>query len=324
MRNAIFTLTAVILLVLGCCTTTEVKAQQDAQYSMYMFNGLAVNPAYAGSRDRLALLALYRHQWTGLKGAPKTFLALAHAPLLNDRIGLGLSVASDNIGVLNLVTISGNYAYRLPLGKGNMKGRLCFGLNTTVNYYNNRLSESQLRDAADPLFANDLKVTNLNFGAGAYYYNDHFYVGVSMPHFLNGNLNQSFELAGTDSSLARQWRHMFITVGGIVKLNDNVKFKPSMLFKHVKDRDLQGDFNASFLIKESLWLGASFRTTIKEPVAVVGMIEYDFAKNFRLGYAYDYNFQQIAQYQSGSHEIMVSYEFGKKETYLTPRKMSYF
>jgi type IX secretion system PorP/SprF family membrane protein len=298
--------------------------QQDAQYSMYMFNGLSVNPAYAGSRDRLALLALYRHQWTGIKGAPKTFVALAHAPLLNDRIGLGLSIASDNIGVLNLITVSGNYAYRLPVGKGKLKGRLAFGLSTSVNYYSNRLTESVHNDAGDPIFAEDRRLTNLNFGAGVYYYNDRFYAGVSLPHILNGNLNESFSLAGADTAIARQYRHIFGTLGGIIDLGTSVKFKPSILLKYVSNAPFQGDINASFLFKEALWIGASFRTSTKEPVAVIGMIEYDFAKNLRLGYAYDHNFQEIGQYESGSHEIMVSYEFGKTDRYLTPRRMSYF
>lgn len=312
-----------IALMLAGGFANKAYAQQDPEYSMYMFNGMSVNPAYAGARDRLAILALYRNQWTGIKGAPQTFTAAAHAPLLNDRIGLGLSITSDNLGVLNMVNVTGNYAYRLPVGKGKLKGRLCFGLSTSVDYYKNRLTESVLIDNSDPSFAQNAKATQLNFGAGAYYYNDRFYVGVSMPHFLNGSLDKSINYSGTQLT-ARQYRHLFVTAGGVVDVTKNVKFKPSVMFKFVDHAPLQMDVNASFLLKEALWVGASFRTSYNEPTALVGMIEYMFAKSFRVGYAYDYTFTQIGQYQSGSHEIMLSYEFGKVDKYLTPRKMSYF
>ena len=316
------------LLIVGCAlliidsSLNKALAQQDPEYSMYMFNGLAVNPAYAGSRERPVITALYRQQWAGIKGAPKTFSLTGHAPLLNDRIGIGASVTSDNIGVLNMVNATADFAYRLPVGKNKWKGRLCFGLSASVDHFSNRLSESVLVDNSDPAFALNVKASSMNFGAGAYYYTDHIYVGASMPHLLNGSMvnNMQYE----SKVLAHQYRHIFITVGGMVTVSKNVKFKPSILLKEIPKYPVQLDVNASFLFKEALWLGASFRTTYNQPVAVIAMVEYMFAHQFRLGYAYDYTFTKIGQYQSGSHEIMISYEFGKVDKYLNPRKMSYF
>ena len=322
-RNLTLFVVAVALLAIDSMVN-KAYAQQDPQYSMYMFNGLSVNPAYAGSRERLAILAVYRDQWTGFKGAPRTFTAAAHSPLLNDRIGLGLAVTSDNIGVENAVNITASFAYRLPVGKGKLKGRLCFGISAAMDYDKQRLTESEIITPGDPAFSQNVSTVNPNFGAGVYYYNDRFYLGLSAPHFLNTSLDKNAQLDGTSSSLAHEYRHVFGSAGGMVNVSENVKFKPSIQVKYVQASPVSVDFNASFLFKEALWVGISYRTTYNEPTAVVGMIEYMFAKSFRLGYAYDYTLTQIGQYSSGSHEILLSYEFGKVDKYLTPRKMSYF
>lgn len=324
MKKFLFYLTAFVVLILGI-GVQEATAQQDAQYSMYMFNGLAVNPAYAGSRERPVVMALYRHQWAGFgDGVPRTAVLAAHSPLMNDRIGLGLSVASDNIGVTNMTNVTASYAYRLPVGKDKWAGKLCFGMNAQFNNYRHRWSEINTITGGDASFTNNSQnVFSPNFGAGIYYYNDKFYIGASVPHMLNASTRQNVQLAGTDLT-ARMYRHYFITGGAIVKLNENLKLRPSVLFKYVDNTPFQGDYNVSLLIKETLWLGASFRSSFQEPAAVLGMIEYMFVKGLRLGYAYDHTFTAIGAYQSGSHEIMLSYEFGKKDKYLSPRRMSYF
>jgi type IX secretion system PorP/SprF family membrane protein len=144
-----------------------------------------------------------------------------------------------------------------------------------------------------------------------------------LPHILNESLNKSLDYKA-QQDVARQYRHIFVTVGGIAKVSKNVKFKPSVMVKYVAHAPVQMDFNASFLFKEQLWVGASFRTSYNQPVAAVGMVEYMFAKCFRIGYAYDYTFTNIGKYTSGSHEIMLGYEFGKLSKYTTPRYMDYF
>jgi type IX secretion system PorP/SprF family membrane protein len=310
-------------------TFTDIFAQQDAQYSMYMFNMLPLNPGYTGSRERLSIVALYRHQWSGIEGAPKTFSLSAHAPLLNDRLGIGGYIASDNIGVTNLVTMSLNYAYRIKFKKGS---KLAIGMNVTMNTYRQRLSELSLNDIEDPSFAgsNNLTAWSPNFGYGLYYYSEKFYAGVSVPHLLNANLNSSFQFDGTDNNVARQYKHYFASTGVVIGAGEFLKIKPSVMFKYVKNSPSSLDANLGFLLKDALWLGASYRMGWGKASAgfgsdaVVGMIEYDFLDNFRIGYAYDFTLSQLNNYTSGSHEIMLGYEFGKKETYLTPRRMSYF
>lgn len=314
MRSKIITILLISITIFGI--DQKASAQQDAMYSMYMFNGLAVNPAYAGSRERASITALYRHQWTGLEGAPKTFVISGHAPLLNDKIGLGASISSDNISIFHLISVNLDYAYRIRI----RKGKLALGVNVTLNNHRARWNDLTLNDQNDAAFADNKKsVINPNFGFGAYYYSDRFYVGASVPHLLNSSLDKNFKLEGTEA-VARQWRHYFFTAGVMINFGRNVKFKPSVLFKYVQNAPFQADINAAILLKEALWIGASYRTGD----AVVVMIEYMFAKNFRAGYAYDITLTDLRKYSSGTHEVMIGYEFGKKEAYLTPRRMSYF
>lgn len=310
-------LSAVVCLSSLLSVHTPAKAQQDAMYSMYMFNGLAINPAYAGSRERTTVMALYRHQWTGLAGAPKTAVLSGHAPLANENIGLGMSLVSDNHSIFNTITLTGNYAYRFQFKN---RSRLALGLNVTLNNFRANWSELILSDVTDAVFTSAKKnVISPNFGAGIYYYSEKFYAGFSVPHFLNMSLGDHFKAEGTDM-VARQWKHYFYTMGAVFNLGENVKFKPSVLCKYVKNAPFQADINAAFLFKEALWVGASYRTGD----AVVLMTEYNFSKGIRIGYAYDITLSELNDYSSGTHEIMIAYEFMKKETYLSPRRMSYF
>lgn len=310
------------MFLLSTCT---LFAQQDAQYSMYMFNGLAINPAYAGSRGRPAITALYRHQWAGIAGAPKTFTASGHAPLLNDRIGVGASISSDNIGVTNLINFTADFAYRIKF-KNNSK--LSVGMSAVLNNFRQRFSEITTTDENDPNFAQNISSLSPNFGAGLYYYSERFYFGASIPHLLNANLNDDFKIEGT-SKVARQFRHYFVTTGYVFDITKDVKMKPSVLFKYVNNAPSSFDANLGFLLKEALWLGASYRFGVGSGTnfgsdAVVGMIEYNFIKGLRVGYAYDFTVSKLSNYTNGSHEILLSYEFARKETYLTPRRMTYF
>lgn len=297
----------------------ELRAQQDAQYSMYMFNGLALNPAYAGSRGVLSAMALYRHQWTGLEGAPKTFVANVHSPLMDKKMGLGLSVASDNIGLVNMINITGNYAYRL-LFKDKHHSKLAFGINVTINNFRGKWSQASLQNRDDPTFNANSSLWNPNFGFGVYYSTDHWFAGMSVPHLLNNSLSREGVHLEGNNKVARQYKHYFFTGGGIINLTDNVKMRPSFLFKYVQNAKLSTDLNLGFLFKEVFWVAASYRIGD----AVIGMIEYDINDIIRIGYAYDYTITRLTNYTSGSHEIMIGYEMRKKKTHLTPRRMSYF
>jgi len=308
---------AFALVVMACMLSFASYAQQDPMYSMYMFNGLSVNPAYAGSRERPTALALYRHQWAGFEGAPKTAVLTGHSPLLNNKIGIGGGIVSDNISVFNNIRIQTSYAYRIKFKK---HGRLAIGMSVELNNYRARWSDLTLNDYNDQAFTSSKEsIISPNFGAGVYYYTDRFYLGASIPHFLNSGLRDDFTVEGTDM-IARQWKHYFYTMGAVFDLGKSVKLKPSLLFKYVRNAPFEADINAAILVKEAFWLGAGYRTGD----AVVFMTEYFFTKGIRIGYAYDYTVSELNDYNSGTHEIMVGYEFIHKFTYLTPRRMSYF
>lgn len=310
-------LTIAILGLLLFGGVLELKAQQDAQYSMYMFNGLAINPAYAGSRGVLAATALYRHQWSGLEGAPKTGIVNVHAPLMMDKMGVGLSIASDNIGLVNMINVTANYAYRLKFKDGS---NLAMGVNFGIQNYRGRWSEASLQTIDDPSFSANSSLWNPNFGFGVYYTAEHWFVGAAVPQLLNNSLSkQGVELEGSEN-IARQYKHYFFTGGAIFDISENVKIKPSFLFKYVNNAPLSTDINLGFLFKEVFWLAASYRIGD----AIIGMVEYDINDMIRIGYAYDYTLSDLNDYSSGSHEIMLGFELRKKQTHLTPRRMSYF
>lgn len=309
------------LFIISCFTvffTIPSNAQQDPEYSMYMFNGLSINPAYAGSREQVSLTALYRHQWAGIDGAPRTLSVNGHAPLLNDRLAVGMSIVNDRIGVTNMTHLNGAYAYRLPTDIG----KLSFGIQAGVSHFNSRWSDLVVNDSDDLAFASNSPNMFLpNFGFGVYLY-DHnrYYVGISVPQMLNNSLNEPLQLEGT-RPVARQFKHYFLTAGYVLPINDFMKFKPSVLFKYVQGAPFQADINASVLFHDALWLGASYRTGD----SFVFMIEYYFGQRFRAGYAYDYTITELNNYNSGTHEIMIGYEFSlDKDAYLTPRRISYF
>lgn len=284
-------------------------------YSQYMFNTLIINPAYAGSRDVLSATALHRRQWVNVDGAPITTTFSADAPLKNEKVGLGLTLINDRIGVSNNTGVFANYAYRIRLTNA---GTLAFGLSAGISQFKANLSEvkaSSENSISDPAFSENQVRLLPNFGAGLYYSTDKYYVGLSVPHLLNNKLANEYAKA-TGNELARQFRHFFFAFGGVVPLSTNLKLKPSTLVRYVYGAPLQLDLNCNLWLYDVLALGASYRTD----KTVVGLVEIQATPQFRVGYAYDINFQKISPANSGSHEIMMRYEFAfKKKKFLTPR-----
>lgn len=298
-------------------TGSKSYAQQDRGYSMYMFNMLEINPAYAGSREQISLINLYRHQWAGFEGAPRVVTLSGHAPLKKDRIALGFSFTNDRVGVSTMNEVAFDYAYRIPIGAG----KLSLGLRANIRNYVVKWTDLEIVDEEDEAFAQDSRVYwRPNFGPGVFYYTEQFYAGFSIPHLINNSLNRDWELAGTQE-VAREYRHVFLNSGVVIPISQEVKFKPSAMLKYVANTPVQADINASFLFFDQLWVGASYRTGH----TVIGMIEYYFADHFRAGYAYDYELTDVQNHTWGTHELMLGYEFGiSSERYLTPRKMNYF
>jgi type IX secretion system PorP/SprF family membrane protein len=299
-------LTALLILI-----ATSLFAQQDALFSQYMFNKLAVNPAYAGSRELLTADVLYRYQWVNIAGAPKTISASIHSPLVNPHLALGFNMYNDQIGPLSYTGAMATFAYRIIFPKG----KLSFGIQAGVK--NNGITFADLKsyDETDPFLIYKVQkkvVPDANFGI--YYYSTNFYAGFSSRQLLQ---NQSLvvEDSAGNTQFTKLLTHFYGMTGVAIPMGENVVFRPSLLAKFVKNTPPQLDLNASFLFVNTLWLGASYRTER----AISLITEVNIAQNLRIGYSFDIWLNELKAYNKGSHEIRLSYDFNVNRRMLTPR-----
>lgn len=287
---------------------TSVVAQQLPQFTQYMYNTISINPAYAGSRDGFSITALNRNQWAGVDGGPKTQTLSIHSPLRNDKVGLGLSVINDKTGYENYTYIYSDFSYRLDFG-GDLS--LAMGLKGGFSYYN--LDEDLFDDPRileDPFFNDNFNKWTPNVGVGFYLSSQNWYIGASAPKIFNNN-NNDFQ-----DYVALEQVHYYLTGGYVFDLSDNVKLRPTTLFKMTKGAPLSVDISATAIFNEKFYLGASYRIDD----AVGGFLDVEILKGLRAGYAYEYSVSDLQPYTSGSHEILLIYEFRFKNTrYKSPR-----
>ena len=280
--------------------------QQDPQFSQYMFNGLVVNPAYAGSRDALHLNGLFRAQWVGIDGAPVTQTLSMHLPSRNLKHGFGVTVVNDAISYLGQSWVSGDYAFRVPVGK---TGKLCLGIRATGYNYRINWTKADLKNQSDNVpvtYGRNFFLPNA--GAGIYYYSEKAYIGISVPHLLITSLDQNrptIKLSDKSTDIPMFRRHYFAVAGYVFKLTEFVKMKPSFLFKYVYGVTPEVDINLNFYFVNKFGIGASYRSLD----GIVGMAEFWATPQLRIGYAYDYPFTKLGGFTSGSHEIMLSFDF---------------
>lgn len=310
----------VLLLILGI-GSSQVRAQQDKMFSQYMFNMMALNPAYAGSRDVLSMSALYRNQWTGVQGAPQTATFTADMPLNQERVGIGLQLYGDKSGVIQEAGAFASYAFRIKVGA---KSTLALGLQAGASSYQANLAEVRTSPDGqiDPAFASNISKILPNFGTGIYLSNDRSYLSLSVPRLIKNKLSE-YNVGDLRSV---QVRHAYLAAGFVVGLSPGIKMKPSMLVKYAEGAPLGFDGNINFWFVDRIAIGASIRRnqfstwTQYTTDAIVGMLEVQLTDQIRFGYAYDRtmnNFQSVAP---SSHEIMLRYEFGfGKNRILTPR-----
>lgn len=282
-------------------------AQQEIMYTQYMFNGLAINPAYAGSQGAVTTTFLAREQWVGLDGAPASQTFSIHSPINNsESANVGALLTHDKIGVTEASTAFGVYAYRIQLDGD---AQLSFGLQAGIATYKTELT---LISSTDPSYAQDTNETRFNFGAGIYYNTDRFYAGLSVPHMIRSTLyqNQGDPEAGLK-------RHLFASVGYLFDLSPNLKFKPNLLLKYVDNAPLSIDINTNFLLKDIIWLGLSYRSF--DSMDFIGSVQI--TDQFQFGYSYDFaTSSQVSRLNSGSHEIMLQYRFVfSKKKVISPR-----
>ena len=304
----------ITILVLSIGSLT-INAQQVPMYTHYMDNTLVINPAYAGSRDALTITGLYRSQWVGFDGAPVTQTLTMHAPLSNEHIGLGLSVLNDKIGPTNNTSVFADFAYIMQLTK---KSKLALGLSAGVNMFQANLTNLLLDQQSDPAFQNNINnhITP-NFGFGAYYYQERFYAGISVPSLLQNNYSGTNQENG-NTLISSEQRHYFLIAGTIFNLSDNLAFKPTALLKVTSSAPAEADFTASFILMKKLLLGAMFRSGD----AVGLLIGLDLTEQLHLGYSFDWSYGlETYKYNNGSHELILRYDviFPDKKQIHSPR-----
>ncbi|QCE41034.1 type IX secretion system membrane protein PorP/SprF [Psychroserpens sp. NJDZ02] len=306
----------VILALMGLgFYSNQSYAQQDAQYTQYMYNTLSVNPAYAGSRDVLSFIGLYRTQWVGLDGAPDTFTASLHSPV-GEKVGLGLNITQDDIFITSETYIDLSFSYTLDLDND---AKLALGIKAGAHLLN--IDTNKLNTGAfNPGDANtEINIDNKfspQFGLGLYYYTDKFYLGLSAPNILE---TEHFDenAANNDSfATAKEKVNFYVMAGKTFDINDDLKFKPSTLFKFVDGAPFQVDLSANFLIKEKLTLGLAYRWS----AAMSAMAGFQISDQLMLGVAYDRETTELKQYNDGSFEIFLRFElFKRSNRMISPR-----
>ena len=275
-------------------------AQQDPQFTHYNYNTMTVNPAYTGSRGHLAILSLYRSQWAGIEGSPKTITFGIDSPIgISD--GLGISIIQDVLGPSQETYIDGNYAHQLIL---NRKGdKLALGLKAGVRFFSLDWSKGRHRDP-DAVFNENINSKLLpSVGAGIFYYSDKAYLGLSTPNVLT---NQHYDEIQEAEALERM--HFFLVGGYVFDLNPDLKFKPSFFAKQVLGAPLSVDISANFLVYETLNLGVNYRWDD----SLSAIFGFQVSPQFNLGYAYDYSINDLNNYNSGTHEIFLRFQLISK------------
>lgn len=272
----------------------NLTAQQDPQYTQYMYNLAVINPAYAGSKNYLEVTSLYRNQWSGFKGAPKTITVSGHSAI-GQKLGLGLSVISDQHGPVKEDNIYIDFSYTLKISD---KHQLALGTKAGITVHDIGLANVQIPDSNDPFFSQNINKINPNIGIGTFLYSDNYYVGLSIPNLFKG-----LHLDESDTKFGSEKLHYFVTAGYVMQLTEEIKFKPSLLLKSEYESPVSFDINANFLFFEKLELGVSYRYQD----AFSGLINFPLTKYIKAGYAYDYILSDIRFAAPGSHEIFLQF-----------------
>lgn len=287
------------LLICATCSVA-VHGQQDIMISQYLFNGLLLNPAYAGSHSYINSTLLQRSQWTQMEGAPVTSVMAVDGPMAAEDLGLGLLISLDEIGVTSQLDVSVNFAYRLDMPVG----KLAFGLRAGATSYRAAVQDVEVWDPSDPVFSgNEIREFIPKFGFGAYYANEIFYIGASVPvlYALDDVLQN-----GEEDYFKR---HLLVTSGVVLFPTERLTLKPTCLVKYVNNAPVEVDLNMHALIDNRFWLGLGYRSG----ASMVAMFEYQISPTFRTGYAHDFTTNGLRSFTGGSHEIMIGLDLGAGE-----------
>ncbi|QRM88113.1 type IX secretion system membrane protein PorP/SprF [Lacinutrix sp. WUR7] len=297
-----------IYIIMLLCSAS-LYAQQEPHYTQYMYNMNIINPAYMINEPGLVEVgALYRSQWVGIDGAPKTGNVFANIPL-SDRIEISINYLNDEIGqnikqTENVFNVDAAYKMKI-----NETLDLSFGMKAGFDHLSTSFNESNV--SGDPLFANTKK-TVLNIGAGVFLFQEKYYVGLSAPNLLPN------EIDANDEVQYQNKMHLFLIAGYVFDINDDLKLKPSTVVKQTAGAPLSFDISANALFKEKFELGVSYRYQD----AITAMAGIEVLQDLRIGYAYDFNTSALKTYNNGSHEFLLTYRFdvlGLSKKYSSPR-----
>lgn len=275
----------------------DVNAQQDPQYTQYMYNMNVMNPAYAGSKESLSMGLLYRKQWVGIEGAPTTLTLSGHSPV-GKNVGLGLSMVSDKLGPIKEQNVFGDFSYTIRF---NETHKLALGLKAGVSFHSVNLREIQttLPDPNEGVFGQDINDTSLNLGTGLFYYSEKFYFAFSIPNMISAaHLDYNGREYGSDVS------HYFLTSGYVFQVNETLKFKPSAMLKSAFNVRPSLDVSANFLYVDKFELGATYR--LEDSFGA--MVNFAITPELRIGYAYDHVISDLKVTSPSSHEFMLLYD----------------
>ena len=292
-------------------------AQQDPQYNLYQYNQMVINPAYAGARDAIAIVADVRKQWMGFKGAPTTMVFSVHSPVANNKVGIGLNAMSDKIGAKSITSVYGNFSYILKL---NNKAKLSFGARAGYSAYKFDFSEVKYKDSEEAAYT-DLASANkgaLDVDAGLYLRTNTFYCGFSATHLNNGTIyNKSFQVkdttgASSDYTLSYVLKpHLFFTIGKSFVVKENFLISPSLMVKHVQSKTTV-DVNLNFFVAKRIWFGVF----VRQAYGFGGLFQVYVTNQFRVGYSYDVGTGPRKNLGS-SHEIMLGFDIKKNKSKMT-------
>lgn len=282
--------------------STGALAQQRPLQSLYMFDPLLINPAYAGTHVQLSGTAIYRNQWVNFDGAPKTFTGTVHSGFRKARVGLGLIFGNDQIGVHSDNSLYGVYSYKIPVSPRKNGGVLSMGIQGGFNVLRSDYFKTTPRDGAE---IGAISKFNPNFGAGLFYRASTLYAGISVPYLLNNKIIDIIdpEMDTTLATSGKQQRYYYLMGGFTKTLSKDVKWMPSTLIRVQNNAPLSFDINSMFIFYDVVGLGASYRLGD----SVIGLFELQINENFHVGYAYDITMSDIRLYSNGSHEIMINY-----------------
>lgn len=304
-----------LTLAFAFMVTVGAQAQQDPHYTQYMYNMNVMNPAYAGSKENLAVGLLYRAQWVDIEGAPKTGTLSVHSPA-GKNVGLGLSAITDRIGPVDETNVYGDFSYTLNLGG---EHRLALGIKAGATFHKvglfSDIGNGHVPDINDPAFRENSSNTFFNIGTGFFYYTQKYYLALSVPNMLKSK-HLDIRNDGREYQFGSETQHYFLTGGYVFEFSENTKFKPSFMLKSAFDAPTSLDASANMMFFDRFEIGATYRLDD----SFGGMVNYAVTPNIRIGYAYDRIISDLKVSTQSSHEIMLLFDLNfPKKVSVSPR-----